>query len=246
MQKMDTSSIHRIEKWLKEMISFRLSMTKRAFTKIVEISGGERVFEDSLFLTPHHTPLEMLPLFEKSSDLILHSFLLHYINDIPGVLVQVMRSLYPDGLFMGSFFGGDSLLELKSCLMQAEVELYGGASPYVAPLLSPQEAGMLLQRAGFQLPVVDRERVTLYYPDLKTLLQDIQKSGQGNPMNVKGRFSKALMKRVETIYRERYSNERGQLMATLDILVMSGWAPHPSQQKPLLPGSADVSLQDVL
>lgn len=246
MQRRGPSLSQEMEKWLRGIVSFRLSLIKRDFKNIVEISCGERIFENSLFLTPHHTHFEILPLQEQSADLIFHSFLLHYINDMPGVLAQIMRTLRPDGLFMGIFFGGESLVELKTCLMQAEIDLCGGASPYIAPLLSPQEAGMLLQRAGFQLPVVDRERVTLYYPDLKTLLKDIQKSGQNNPMWVKGKFSKSLMNRAETIYRKKYSNACGQLVVTLDILVMSGWAYHQNQQKPLLPGSAEVSLLEVI
>lgn len=241
----DPNVMGEMELWLRNLITFRLSLIKRTFNKVAEISPGCFVFEDSLQLSLLHTSIEALPLQYQSLDLLIHAFLLHYTNDLPGVMTQIYRSLKPDGLFVGVFFGGDSLIELRSCLLDAEIELYGGASPHISPMLSPQESGMLLQRAGFQLPVVDREKVTLFYPDLQTLLKDIQASGQTNPMFEKGRLTHTLLKHTEKLYKDKFSQD-GKLCATLDVMVMSGWAYHPIQQQPLLPGQGKTSLIEVL
>ena len=106
---------------------------------------------------------EALPFADASLDLVVSALALQFVNDLPGTLIQIRRALKPDGLFMAALIGGDSLAELRTAFADAESEIEGGLSPRVAPFADVRELGALLQRAGFALPVVDSERLTVRY-----------------------------------------------------------------------------------
>jgi SAM-dependent methyltransferase len=191
---------------------------------------------------------EALPLADGSVDLIVSTLSLHLTNDTPGVLVQCRRALRPDGLFLCGFLGGDTLAELRATLFAAEAELTGGVSPRVAPFADIRDAGALLQRAGFALPVTDQDRLTVRYDNLFQLMQDLRAMGMANMLVERSRrpSSRRLFLRAAEIYAERYADPDGRIRATFDVIYMSGWTPHESQQKPLRPGSARASLADAL
>lgn len=192
--------------------------------------------------------LEALPLAEASLDLAASLLALHGVNDLPGALIQIRRALRPDGLFMGCLPAGQSLTELRQSLLAAEVELTGGASPRVSPFADLRDLGSLLQRAGFALPVVDSETVIVRYGTIFGLLDDLRAMGWGNSLSDRSRkpLRRAVLLRAAEIYAERFADADGRLRATFEIVWLSGWVPHESQQKPLKPGSAKARLADAL
>ncbi|MCF8473512.1 MAG: methyltransferase domain-containing protein [Emcibacter sp.] len=190
---------------------------------------------------------EALPYRSQSLDLIVSNLSLHWINDLPGCLAQIKQCLKPDGLFLGTLLGGESLTELRHCLMEAEINIRGGVSPRISPFMDVQAGGSLLQRAGFALPVVDTDRITVTYENAFKLMQELQGMGESNILNkrFKGLTSPRVMMECAKIYQEKYTDHRGRITATFDIIYLMGWAPHESQQKPLRPGQGKVSLKDV-
>lgn len=198
---------------------------------------------DGLIAAPETVPFE-----PASLDLAVSLMSLHEANDIPGVLIQIRRALRPDGLFLGAMAGGDTLHELRESLLAAESELSGGVSPRVIPFADVRDVGGLLQRAGFTLPVADVETVTVRYADMFGLMRDLRAMGATNCLLARSRkpATRALFMRAAEIYAERFSDPDGRIRATFAIVWMSGWSPDPSQQIPLKPGSAQVSLKDVL
>ena len=170
------------------------------------------------------------------------------INDLPGLLLQFRRALKPDGLFLGAMAGGETLKELRESLLVAETELYGGAAPRIAPFTDVRDAGALLQRAGFALPVADVETLTVRYSDMFALMADLRAMGATNVLLDRSRrpAGRRLFARAAELYAERFSDADGRIRATFSIIWLSGWAPHGSQQKPLKPGSAQVSLTKIL
>ncbi|SER33107.1 Methyltransferase domain-containing protein [Faunimonas pinastri] len=191
---------------------------------------------------------EALPLAPASIDLFATALSLQWTNDLPGAMVQIRQALRPDGLFLASLFGGSTLVELRDSLMQAETELRGGASPRVLSFADVRQLGALLQRAGFALPVADRDTLTVRYDSAFGLMADLRAMGAANVLTDRdtGYVGRDLFLRTAQIYAERYSDPDGRIRATFEIVSLSGWAPHESQQKPLRPGSAKVSLADVL
>ncbi|MGL4439104.1 MAG: methyltransferase domain-containing protein [Bosea sp. (in: a-proteobacteria)] len=191
---------------------------------------------------------EGLPFADGSLSLVTSLLALQSVNDLPGSLVQIRRSLAPDGLFLGCFFGGGTLTELRQCLTEAESELEGGASPRVAPFADVRAAGTLLQRAGFALPVTDAEPVTVRYSHPLSLLADLRAMGLTNVLNARRRtpLRRSTLIRAMAIYAERFSDADGKVRATFEMIWVSGWAAHESQQKPLKPGSAKARLADAL
>jgi SAM-dependent methyltransferase len=191
---------------------------------------------------------ETLPLEPESIDLAVSLYALHQVNDVPGMLVQIRRALRPDGLFLGCMAGHGTLNELRESLVAAEAEIYGGVSPRVFPFTDVRDAGGLLQRAGFALPVADLESVTVRYDSMFALIRDLRAMGATNVLSARRKtpVSKALFLRAAQIYAERFSDSDGRIRATFATIWLSGWAPHASQQKPLKPGSATVSLAKVL
>ncbi|CAN7640438.1 methyltransferase domain-containing protein [Mesorhizobium sp. LjNodule214] len=193
-------------------------------------------------------PPETVPFEPESLDLVVSLLSLQATNDIPGMLVQIRRSLRPDGLFLGALAGAGTLSELRESLLAAETELYGGASPRVIPFTDVRDAGALLQRAGLALPVADVETVTVRYDTLFDLVADLRAMGETSALADRSRRpgTRRLFARAAEIYAERFSDADGRVRASFSIVWMSGWAPDASQQKPLKPGSAKVSLKTIL
>ena len=173
---------------------------------------------------------------------------LQFVNDLPGTLIQIRRALRPDGLFLAAMLGGDTLTELRQAFAQAEAEIEGGISPRVAPFVDIRDAGALLQRAGFALPVTDVDRLTVRYRSAFALMHDLRRMGATNPLIERRRapLRRATLMRMAQVYAERFADPDGRLRATFEIVFLSGWAPHASQQQPLRPGSAQARLADAL
>jgi SAM-dependent methyltransferase len=191
---------------------------------------------------------EALPLRESGLDLATSVLSLHLVNDLPGTLVQIRRALKPDGLLLATLLGGETLKELREAMLVAESEVSGGASPRVAPFADVRDLGMLLQRAGFALPVVDADVVSVAYPDPLALMRELKVMGASNMLVERRRvpMSRGLLMRAAAVYAERFSRADGRVLATFEILTLTAWAPHDSQQKPLQPGSAKASPADAL
>ncbi len=191
---------------------------------------------------------EVLPFAHGSLDLIVSALSLQFVNDLPGTLIQARRALKPDGLLLAALFGGDSLSELREAFAAAESEIEGGISPRVAPFADVRELGGLLQRAGFALPVVDSDRLTVRYDSVIALMHDLRRMGATNVLTERRRapLKRATLRRLSEIYAERFADADGRMRATFEIVWLSGWAPHESQQKPLKPGSATHRLADAL
>ncbi|MEO3427226.1 methyltransferase domain-containing protein [Pelagibius sp. CAU 1746] len=191
---------------------------------------------------------EALPFAAGSLDLVLSVLSLHWVNDLPGTLLQIARVLKPDGLFLAAMIGGESLKELRAALLQAESEVEGGASPRVSPFADLRDLGGLLQRAGFALPVADVDSITVTYPSALKLMGDLRGMGEsGADRNRRRGFSRReTLLRAAALYQERHADSEGRIPATFDILYLTGWTPHASQQRPLAPGSAKVRLAEAL
>lgn len=181
-------------------------------------------------------------------DLAVSALALQHVNDLPGTLIQARRALKPDGLLVACLLGGASLTELRQAFLQAESETEGGASPRVAPFAELRDLGGLMQRAGFALPVVDADTITVRYGDPFALMRDLRAMGLTNALTDRRRtpLRRRTLLRAAEIYAERFSDTDGRLRATFEILWLSGWVPHESQQKPLRPGSAKARLADAL
>ena len=191
---------------------------------------------------------EVLPFADNSLDLVVSALALQFVNDLPGTLIQIRRALKPDGLLLAALIGGDSLTELRSAFAAAESEIEGGVSPRVAPFADIRELGSLLQRAGFALPVIDSERVVVRYDSALALMRDLRRMGATNVLHERRRtpLKRSTLERITAIYADRFSDSDGRVRATFEIIWLSGWAPHESQQKPLKPGSAAQRLADAL
>lgn len=266
----DFSSVRYLKDYVTAIVMERLSAINRTFNDVIDLGGGfEYPFSEN---TPNHTPHiiscdlsetflkaqssnnalvldeEFLPFRECCSDLVLSTLSLHWVNDLPGTLAQIQRILKPDGLFMAAFLGGETLKELRDCLQAAELQLRGGVSPRFSPLISVRDAGALLQRAGFALPVVDHDLKTVTYPNFWDLLSDLKKMGETNCLYQRtGEFtSKSILDLACDLYHLKYGDTQGYIPATFDIIYMAGWAPHESQQKALKRGTAMKSLSEIL
>jgi len=191
---------------------------------------------------------EALPLEANSFDLVVSALTLQFVNDLPGVLAQIRRALQPDGYFLAATIGGDTLTELRQSFAEAEVALDGGLSPRVIPMLDLRDAGALLQRAGFALPVTDVDRVTVRYDNMFGLMRDLRRMGATNMLADRRRMPlrRTTLLRAAEIYTQRFSHADGRIRATFDIVWMAGWSPDASQPKPLKPGSAKMSLEEAV
>ena len=191
---------------------------------------------------------ERLPFAANTLDLVISGLSLHWVNDLPGVLLQICRMLTPDGLFLATMFGGETLGELRAVLIDAELEITGGASPRISPFVDVRDAGMLLQRAGFSLPVVDAEAVRVTYADPLALLRDVGGMGEANALVSRNKtpLRRDVLARAFELYGERHTTEDGRINSTFQFVTLTGWKPHASQQKPLRPGSAAQRLADAL
>ena len=191
---------------------------------------------------------ERQPFAPSSFDLVVSCLSLHTVNDLPGALVQARRALKPDGLLLCGLLGGGTLAELRTAFAAAESDVTGGASPRVAPFADLRDLGGLLQRAGFALPVTDVEPLVVRYRHLASLFDDLRAMGATNALALRhrGPLRRAVLARAAEIYAERFSDPDGRLRATFDIVWLSGWSPHESQQTPLKPGSAKMSMEAAL
>ncbi len=223
----------------------RLAEVNRAFTDVAVVTP----FLDLWPMTARKVADdEVLDLQPGGHDLVIHALALHWANDPVGQLVQCRRALRADGLFLGFLFGGQTLSELRACLAQAEAEVTGGLSPRVLPMGEIRDLGALLQRAGFALPVADSFTKTVTYGDFGSLLRDLRLMGEGNALTARLRrpTRRAVFGRAAELYAQHHALPDGRLTATFEIIGLTGWAPHESQQKPLRPGSAAQRLADAL
>jgi SAM-dependent methyltransferase len=179
---------------------------------------------------------------------VLSNLSLHWVNDLPGALLQARRCLKPDGLFLCAMLGGDTLFELRDCLMAAEIELRDGASPRLSPFAQVRDAGALLQRAGFALPVTDSDTIAVTYQDAFRLMADWRGMGEAGAAltRPRGFTPRALFLRAAELYQERHGGADGRIAATFEVIYLHGWSPHISQPQPLRPGSAETRLADAL
>lgn len=221
-------------------------------TEPVATANGPFEFE---YFASLHASTGAQPLFSDTFvmprddyQLIVSLLDIQVINDVPEFLGSIRRHLQPDGLFMAAAIGGRSLKELREAWLEADVEMSGGAAPRVIPMIDVRDAGKLLQRAGFNLPVADIETHTVRYENPLALMQDLKRAGASNPLvsHHSGMTSPGRLMRAAELYAEKWSDGDGKVRATLELLWLSGWAPHESQQKPLKPGSAKTSLRDIL
>jgi SAM-dependent methyltransferase len=191
---------------------------------------------------------ERLPFRDASVDLFVSGLTLQFVNDLPGTLVQIRRALKPDGLFLAALVGGDTLTELRQAFAAAEAEVEGGASPRVAPFADVRTMGALLQRAGFALPVTDVDRAVVRYDSPLRLMHDLRRMGATNILmeRRRGVLRRQTLRRLIEIYAQRFADPDGRLRASFEVIWMSGWAPHESQQQPLRPGSARMRLAAAL
>jgi len=234
----------------------RLAAVKRDFVDAADVwtpGGGleatlARPFRTFSRLTAPQNSNEELSVAPQSLDLALSALAFQFVNDLPGLLVQIRRALRPDGLLLAAMIGGDTLTELRQSFAAAEAECEGGVSPRVAPFADLRDVGGLLQRAGFALPVTDVDRIVVRYANVFGLMQDLRRMGATNVLAERRRspMRRATMLRMAEIYGERFADEDGRIRATFDIIWLSGWAPHESQQKPLRPGSAKASLEEAV
>ncbi|MEP1441680.1 MAG: methyltransferase domain-containing protein [Hyphomicrobiales bacterium] len=247
-------------------LALRLSTITKPLTKIADLNNaGSAIFDvlqnsgpdtdiiqtkSPTFAIPNAAVCDddIVPFTNSSFDLIASVLNLQFVDDLPGTLIQIRRALRPDGLFLGMIMGGSTLQELRQSFLMAEAELTGGASARVLPFIDVKDAGHLLQRAGFALPVTDTEHLTVRYDHPTDLMRDLRAMGATNC--VTGRSRNFLRQDVFNSaceqYVKNYSDADGRIRATFEIISMSGWAPHENQQKPLKPGSAKISLKDVL
>lgn len=228
----------------RDEVQERLTEVNRTFTAPVVVSGFPALWPDFPVVADDET----LALREGAHDLVIHALALHWANDPVGQLVQCRRALLPDGLFLGLMFGGQTLHELRACLAEAEAEVTGGLSPRVLPMGEIRDLGALLQRAGFALPVADGFTKTVLYRDAFHLMTDLRAMGEGNALMARLRrpTRRAVLARAAAIYQDRFAGADGRIPATFEIIALTGWAPHDSQQKPLRPGSATARLAEAL
>ena len=240
-------------------ITDRLSFVSRTFAHALDLGAQDDTLGDALIATGQVGRVtrlgfgtgqdwvrgdeEALPFAPASFDLIVSAFALHLVNDLPGTLVQARRALKPDGLFLALLPGSETLAELRTALATAESELRGGAAMRIAPFVEVRDAGALLQRAGFALPVADQESLRVRYGDPFGLLKDLQAMGATNPLVEREPMSRTVLMRAAATYP---ADADGRIGATFNLVSLSGWAPHESQQTPLRPGSAKTRLADAL
>ena len=191
---------------------------------------------------------EALPFADASFDLVVSALSLHWVNDLPGALIQIRRVLKPDGLFIGTVLGGRTLTELRQCLLAAEEEIRGGASNRISPFLDVIDGAGLLQRTGFAMPVADNDARTVRYAHPLRLLSDLRGMGETAAFANRGgpALTRAILMRAMEIYAQRFADADGRIRATFEFVTLSGWAPSPDQPKAKRPGSATVRLADAL
>lgn len=226
----------------------RLAEVNRTFTSPAIVTPFPQAWAGLLpgaRIVPDDETLDLAP---GGHDLVIHALALHWANDPVGQLVQCRRALRPDGLFLGFLFGGQTLHQLRASLVEAEATVTGGLSPRVLPMGEIRDLGALLQRAGFALPVADSLAQTVRYRDAFHLMADLRAMGEANALAARLRHPtrRAVMAEAARRYQAAFADAEGRIPATFEIICLTGWAPHDSQQKPLRPGSAAQRLADAL
>ncbi len=225
----------------------RLEEVNRSFKTAAIVTGWPSIWSGRMagVMIPDD---EVLPLEPAQHDLVVHAMSLHWANDIVGQLVQCRRALKPDGLFMGTLLGGQTLHELRSALAEAEVAVKGGLSPRVAPMGEVRDLGGLLQRAGFTLPVADVTTLTVSYQNALNLMQELRGMGEANALNARQKTltQRQILLKAAEIYENSFGTDDGRIPATFEIITLTGWAPSSDQPQPLRPGSASERLANAL
>jgi SAM-dependent methyltransferase len=229
-------------------IKERLRDVNRTFTSPAIVSAFPELWAE---VAPGATCVpadEVLDLRPGTHDLVVHAMALHWADDPVGQIVQCRRALKADGLFLAAAFGGETLHELRTVLAEAEIAETGGLSPRVAPMAEVRQMGALLQRAGLALPVADALRQTASYADIFALMHDLRAMGESNALIDRHRnpARRSLFDRAGALYQDRFADADGRIRATFEVIFLTGWAPHESQQKPLRPGSAQTRLAEAL
>ncbi len=231
-------------------IEERLQDVNKTFTKPVLVGHAPACLQGAFPSAQVVDDEELLPLESAAHDLVIHAFGLHWASDPVGQLVQSRLALVPDGLFVGVMFGGQTLFELRSVLAEAEASLTSGISPRVVPFADVRALGDLLLRAGFALPVADTVRIELSFASIRDLARTLRRMGETNALDARLRTPTpaAFWARAEDIYRTHFpdKNSKDKIVATFELVFLTGWAPHESQQKPLSPGAAKTRLADAL
>ena len=233
-------------------IAERLLAMNRGFALALDIGSRDESFAALAPRAAHWERTnfsgEVLGQEPERFDLITSVLALHAVNDLPGALIQIRRALKPDGLFVAALFGGETLRELRDAFAAGESEITGGASPRISPFADIRDMGALLQRAGFALPVADIERTTVRYREFATLIADLRTLGETNALTERSRkpLRRDVLASVLSHYAQHHAEPDGRLRATFDIVYLTGWSPHASQQQPLKPGSAKTRLADAL
>lgn len=227
----------------------RMLEINRTFSAPLDIGGDYGRFAGWPDTTPTVAIADnALGLVDASYDMIASNLNMHWVNDLPGLLVQANKALKPDGLFLGSLLGGETLVELRHALLTAESEIVGGAHQRVIPFADVRDMGSLLQRAGFALPVADMDTITVTYEHPLKLMQELRCMGEANALisRQKNFMRRDIVMRACEIYARDFSNDDGRIRATFQIIYITGWHPHESQQKPAKRGSATMRLEDAL
>ncbi len=210
----------------------------RAHPKIKQVScmGPGAFAEETINLPP------------QSADLIISAWQIGHVNDVPGYFAQIKQILKPDGWFLAVFYGGESLIELRNALWQADEEISRGVSVRVSPMIDLRDAAALLQRTNFALPVADHDVITVQYPDMFAVMRELRMAGLSNILMGRRKHftAKKLFMRAAQIYAEKFGLPDGKAPATAEIISLSAWAPAETQQKPMIPGTATQRLSDAL
>ncbi|XP_061843989.2 arginine-hydroxylase NDUFAF5, mitochondrial [Nerophis lumbriciformis] len=218
----------------------RLFLTDISDAVLQQASGGEMATHVVM------ADEEFLPFKENTFDLVLSSLSLHWINDLPGALRQILHVLKPDGVFIGAMVGGETLYQLRCSLQLAETEREGGFSPHISPYTAVTDLGNLLGQAGFNMLTVDIDEVQVHYPSIMEVMMDLQGMGESNcAWNRRAMLHRDTILAAAAVYKEMYGKEDGSIPATFDVLYMIGWKPHESQAKAAKRGSASVSFADL-
>ena len=226
----------------------RLALVKKSFTKPALVTDFPDIWRQGC-PSAHCVPAEnTLALEPGANDLVIHAMSLHWANDPVGQIIQCRRALAPDGLFLAVAFGGRTLHELRACLGQAEIAVTDGLSPRIAPMGEVRDMGALLQRAGLALPVADTLPLTVTYADAWALMRDLRAMGESNALQDRLRrpSRREVFERAAALYAQHFSDGHGRIVATFDLIFLTGWAPDESQPKPLRPGSAQHRLAEAL
>lgn len=243
-------------KHVSSLLQDRLEDITRHFTQATLIGGYHGCVQEALQGTKNIRALdvielgvgETLPLSPASQDAIFSAWGLHWINDLPGMLSQIRRALKPDGCFVALMPGPKTLQELRESFAAAAASSGGDLHNHIAPFVEVRDAGNLLQRAGFALPVVDSETLEISYPHPMKLLHELRAMGETNMLlsQSKQTLPRAYFAQMMAAYQQRFSHDEGRITATVEIISMTAWAPDASQPKPAKRGSGEVSLKDFL